>query len=68
MNYIIKNKRFRKKFNQNELIKYLPKENRIIQFPQYSKSYYNFFNLYAKENYKLVKNNCLCGESKDILL
>ena len=49
MNYIINHKRFRKKFNQNELIKYLPYENRIIKFPQYSKNYYNFFNLYAKK-------------------
>jgi hypothetical protein len=68
MDYIINDKRFKKKFNQNQLSKYLYKQNRIVQFPQYSKNYYNFFNLYAKENYKLVKNNCLCGENKDILL
>jgi hypothetical protein len=68
MNYIINHKRFRKKFNQNELIKYLPKENRIIQFPQYSKNYHDFFNTYAKKNYKLINNNCLCGVKNDILL
>ena len=68
MDYIINHKRFKKKFNQNQLSKYLYKQNRVVKFPQYSKNYYNFFNLHAKENYKLVNNNCLCGEKKDILL
>ncbi|MBA1337978.1 MAG: Methyltransferase domain-containing protein [Pelagibacterales bacterium] len=69
MNYLINHKRFKKKnFNSSELIKYLYKENKIIKFPQYSKNYHNFFNTHAKENYKLVKNNCLCGEKNDILL
>ena len=69
MNFLINHKRFyKKKINQNELIKYLYKENRIIQFPQYNKNYFNFFNSHAKENYKLVKNNCLCGGKNDTLL
>jgi hypothetical protein len=68
MDYIINDKRFKKKFNQNQLSKYLYKQNRIVQFPQYLKNYYNFFNLHAKEKYKLVNNDCLCGEKNDILL
>jgi len=69
MDFLINHKRFyKKKINQNELIKYLYKENRIIQFPQYNKNYFNFFNSHAKENYKLVKNNCLCGGKNDTLL
>ena len=68
IDYIINHKRFKKKFNQNELSKYLCEQNRIIQFPQYRKNYYNFFNSFAKEKYKLIKNNCLCGGKNDILL
>ena len=68
MEYIINHKRFKKKFNLDELNKYLYKQNRIKQFPQYIKNYYNFFNLYAKENYKLENNNCLCDKKNDILL
>jgi hypothetical protein len=64
--YIINHKRFKKRFNQYELNKYLKKK--IVRFPQYSPNYYNFFNSYAKKNYKLLKNNCLCGEKNDILL
>lgn len=68
MNYLINHRRLKKKFNSNELNKYLYKPNRIIQFPQYSKNYYKFFNIYAKKNYKLIKNDCLCGGKDDILL
>ena len=68
MDYIINHKRFKKKFNSNELIKYLNKENKIVKFPHHSKGYHNFFSTYAKKNYKLVNNNCLCGEKNDILL
>ena len=67
MDYIINHKRFKKKFNQDELNKYFYKQNRIKQFPQYLKNYWNFFNFEAKK-YKLVKNNCLCGKKNDILL
>lgn len=66
--FIINHKRFKKKFNQDELTKYLDGKNRIIRFPQYSKNYYNFFNTYAKEKYKLEKNNCLCGDENDTIL
>ena len=66
--FIINHQRFKKQFNHNKLTEYLPDKNRIIQFPQYSKNYYNFFNTYAKEKYKLIKNNCLCGEENDIIL
>ncbi len=68
MNYLINHKRLKKKFNSAELNKYLYKQNRIIQFPQYSKNYYNFFNTYAKKNYRLIRNDCLCGGKDDILL
>lgn len=68
MDFIINHKRFQKKFNEKELTKYFPRENRIIKFPQYKKDYHNFFNIYAKENYRLIKNDCLCGEDNDIIL
>jgi len=58
MDYIINHKRFKKKFTENELNKYLYKKNRVIQFPQFSQNYYNFFNSYAKKNYKLINNEC----------
>ena len=67
-NFIINHQRFKKQFNQNELTEYLDDENRIKRFPQYSKNYYNFFNTYAKEKYKLIKNDCLCGYDNDIVL
>ena len=66
--FIINHQRFKKQFNQNELSKNLHSENRIIRFPNYSINYYNFFNNHAKENYKLIKNNCLCGGDNDIIL
>ena len=66
--FIINHQRFKKQFNQNELIGYLENKNRIKPFPQYNKNYYNFFNSYAKEKYKLIKNNCLCGACNDIIL
>ena len=62
MNYLINHRRLKKKFNSNELNKYLYKPNRIVQFPQYSKNYYKFFNIYAKKNYKLIKNDCLIND------
>ena len=68
LDFIINHQRFKKQFNPNKLTEYLPDENRLKQFPQYSKNYYNFFNSYAKEKYKLIKNNCLCGEENDIIL
>lgn len=67
-NYIINHKRFQKKYNQSIISNYLPNEDRIVKFPKYFKSYYEFFNVYAKKNYKQVSNNCLCGEKDDILL
>ena len=68
MNYLINHKRFKKRYNQNELNQYLAEENRIIKFPQYKKNYHEFFNTYAKKNYKLIENNCLCGKRIDIFL
>jgi len=67
-NYLINHKRFKKRYNQNELNQYLYKKNRIIQFPQYSKNYYKFFSEYARQNYKLIFNKCLCEQENDILL
>ena len=68
MDFIIDHKRFKKKFRENELLKYSNKKNRVIKFPYYEKSYHNFFTSYAKEKYKLISNNCLCGFDNDILL
>ena len=62
MNYVVNHKRFKKIFVRSELKKYLPKQNRIIEFPQYDKKYYNFFQLHAKEKYKLINNEELDKE------
>jgi len=66
--YLINHKRFRKKYNLNELNQYLYKKNRIIQYPNYSENYYKFFSEYARQKYKLVFNKCLCKQENDILL
>ncbi len=68
LNFLINHQRFKKQFNQNELTEYLVGKNRIKRFPQYFKNYHNFFNTYAKENYKLIKNDCLCDGDNDIIL
>ena len=68
MSYIINNNRYKKKFKKKDLYKYIYKKNRISKFPQYENNYYNFFNEYAKQNYKLIDNNCLCGTKDDIKL
>ena len=68
MEYLIDHKRFKKKFEENEIEKYFNKKDRIVKFPTYNKNYFNFFNNYAKENYKLIPNDCLCGYKNDILL
>ena len=69
MKYLINHKRFkRNQLNEDGLTKYFYKKNRIVQFPQYEKNYYSFFNSFAKKNYKLIKNNCLCGGRNDLIL
>ena len=68
IDYIINHKRFKKKYSINELDKYHYSEKRISKFPQTIKSYYKFFNEYAKQNYKLIPTKCLCGNNDDILL
>ena len=54
MDYIINHKRFKKKYSFNELDKYLWSEKRISKFPHSIKGYFDFFNGYAKKNYKGV--------------
>jgi len=66
--YIIDNKRYKKKFKIEELDKFIYKETRISKFPQYKKNYYNFFTDYAKKNYQLIDNDCLCKSKNDIIL
>ena len=68
MNYIINHKRFKKKYSFDELDKYFHSEKRISKVPQTIKSYYKFFNEYAKKNYKLIPTKCLCDNNDDILL
>ena len=68
MDYIINHKRFKKKYNFNELDKYLFSEKRISKYPYYKKVYFDFFNGYAKKNYTLIPTKCLCGNNDDILL
>lgn len=41
---------------------------KLIGFPKEEKSYNNFFNGYAKINYKWIKNNCLCKNQNDKIL
>ena len=48
-NYIINHTRFQKRYDENTISNYLPSENRIVKFPKYFKSYYEFFNVYAKK-------------------
>ena len=68
MEYIINHKRFKKKYNFNELNKYFWSEKRISKFPVYIPGYFDFFNGYAKKNYTLIPTKCLCDNNDDILL
>ncbi len=68
MEYVIDHFRFKKKFNENELNTFLEKENRLRRFPIYREDYYSFFTGYAKKNYNLIDNPCLCKSQNDILL
>ena len=68
MDFIIDHKRFKKVFHLNELDKYLWSDKRISKFPHYLEKYFQFFNDYAKKNYKLIPNKCLCHHSNDLLL
>ena len=69
MKYIIDHKRFKKKYDLSELDKVGPwSEKRISKFPHFLKGYFDFFNGYAKKNYKLIPTKCLCGNDNDILL
>ena len=69
MEYIINHKRFKKKYSFSELDKKGSwSEIKISKFPNLAKDYFDFFNGYAKENYKLIPTKCLCGNDNDILL
>ena len=68
MKYIINHSRFKKRFSQKEAERLFSNPNKLIKFPQYDENYYIFFNTYAKNNYKLVDNNCLCKTHNDVLL
>ena len=68
MNYIINHKRFKKKYSTDELDKYKHSKRRISKFPQAIKAYYDFFNVYAKQNYKLTATKCLCNYTVDELV
>lgn len=67
MEYIINHNRLKKKFQEDEIEEYFNKKNKVIKFPTYSKNYFHFFNNYAKENYQLIPNDCLCGHKNDII-
>lgn len=68
MDYIINNNRYKKTYNKSELPKYVDNKKRLSRFPQYYKNYYNFFTYYARKNYILIDNDCLCKAKNDILL
>ena len=42
-----------------------PVQSLFYDFPHYDKNYEDFFNGYAKENYKWYKTKCLCGHDCD---
>ena len=68
MDFLIDHKRFKKQFNQKDLIKHLPSKNKIVKFPLYKKDYYNFANNYLKNKNRLTKNICPCSEDNDVLI
>ena len=45
-----------------------PKKNLLFSAPVQSKNYYDFFNNYAKSNYKYNSTNCICGANNDQML
>jgi len=45
-----------------------PKKNLLFSAPVQSKNYYDFFNNYAKNNYKYNSTNCICGANNDQML
>jgi hypothetical protein len=70
MNHLINDKRFKKIYStkeiKNSLLFRLQKQ--IIKFPEIKKDYFNFFNSFAKKNYKLIETKCLCRLNNDIKL
>ena len=54
-------------FRSSKILYYL--STKLVGFPKKDKNYNNFFNGYAKQNYKWIKNPCLCRQkSVDILI
>jgi len=54
-------------FRSSKILDYL--STKLIGFPKKEKNYNNFFNRYAKQNYKWIKNPCLCRQkSEDFLI
>lgn len=66
MSFLIKHKRFYKNINTKKLEKFWSKK--IIKYPNLDENYYSFFNNYAKKNYVLIDNPCLCKKNNDITL
>ena len=54
-------------FRSSKILYYL--STKLVGFPKKDKNYNNFFNGYAKQNYKWIKNPCLCRQkSEDFLI
>jgi len=45
-----------------------PERSLFYKFPHIKKKYFEFFNNYAKKNYKWIDTNCLCKNNNDVLL
>jgi len=66
--YLINKKKFKKKY----LKKDIPKINnflfKVFNTPIPAENYFNFFNIYAKDKYTLINNDCICEADNDIIL
>ena len=68
MKYLINKKRFKKKYSQTDYLKINKTISKIFRTPSPSKIYFDFFNNFAKKNYKKIENKCVCKIDNDIIL
>ncbi len=68
MEPLLNHKRFKNILSWDNLTNYLPNKKRIFDFPHTSYRYFNFFNFYVKENYRVVPTICICKKQNDSLV
>ncbi len=68
MKYLINKKRFKKKYTQTDYLKINKTISKIFKTPSQDKNYFDFFNNFAKKNYKKIENKCVCKFENDIIL